>query len=306
MGKNIVIIILSILLVSLSGYIVYDKSSNELHEPIINTNKVDNLQGSNNNSNETNKKEEDKMEINNDNETNKQEEINNDLNNSQNIEQIDNVEFEKYEEVIETELFKMLGFKSLSETPNQDRLAMVFEVYNNKYNWKEKITISELDEVKKNSAIRNIDVEYTNLTDYNMSMNYKSSPFYNKKGNVYEHNNAGHKEKNMSIIYKELINSDVNNNEIKLSYKFIFAKTYIKKSSTTPGYHSLHYNLKDKEFKEFSFMDIHEETGKDIAYDKAKSYIIENYETIKDSLYTYNFVFINEDNNIILKDYYRE
>ena len=89
------------------------------------------------------------MEINNDNENNKQEEINNNLNNSQNIEQIDNVEFEKYEEVIETELFKMLGFKSLSETPNQDRLAMVFEVYNNKYNWKEKITISELDEVKK-------------------------------------------------------------------------------------------------------------------------------------------------------------
>lgn len=308
MKKNILIILLLLLSISLLGYIAYDKIlKKEDNEIIINSNKTDNLQNSNSSEENKNNEEEDKTEIKDENINENQEDTNNNnLNNDQNIEKTDNIELEKYEKIIETQLLKILGFKSISETTNQDRLAMVFEVYNNKYDWKEKITINELEEVKKNSAIRDIDVEYTDLEDYNMSTNYKSSKFYLKKGNVYEYNNTGHKEKSESIIYKELINSNINNNEIQLSYKFIFAKTYSKSASTTPGYHSLYYNLKEKEFKEFSFMDIHEEAGKDIAYNNAKVYITENYKTIKDNLYTYNFIFTNEDNNIILKDYYRE
>lgn len=309
MNKNFIIILLLLLSISLSGYIVYDKVLNKEDKTITNSNKIDDLQ--NNNlfeENTTNKQEENKTETNNDSTKDNQDDTNNEnnLDNNQNIDEVNNIEFEKYEEIIETQLLKMLGSKSLSETPNQDRLAMVFEVYNNKYMWKEKISISELEEIKRDSAIKNIDVEYTNLADYNMSTNYNGSTFYQKNGGIYEYSNTGHSEKDTSIIYKELVNSNVNNNEIQLSYKFIFVKTHIKSASTTPGYHSLYYDLKGETFKELSFLSIHEEAGKDIAYQKVKSYIIENYETIKDNLYTYNFIFTNENNNIILKDYYRE
>lgn len=312
MNKNIIIIFLLLISISLSGYIIYDKVLNKDEDKtLINQNKTDALQSSNNNTNkkdETNNSEEDTKETNDNNINDDKEEINNSTNtldNNQNIDKVDNIEFEKYEEIIESQLLKMLGFNSLSETPNQDRLAMVFEIYNNKYNWKEKISISDLEEVKSDSAIKNIDVEYTDLADYNMSMNY-TSPFYQKKGSTYKYTNTGHTENDASIIYKELINSNINNDEIQLSYKFIFVRTHIKTASVTPGYHSLYYNLKDQPFKEFSFMSLREETGKDITYDKAKTYITENYETIKDNLYTYNFIFTNKNDNIILKDYYRE
>lgn len=289
MNKNFTITILFFLSITLSGYIIYDKVINkETNETIISSHKNDNLK--------------DNSII-----SNKEDEIdNNNLDNNQNINKLDNIELKEYEEIIETQLLKMLGFKSLSETPNQDRLAMLFEVYNNKYNWKEKISINDLEQVKKDSAIKSINIQYTDLKDYNMSTNYTMSPFYNKKGNTYEYSNAGHSENDASIIYKELINSNINKNEIQLSYKFIFARTHIKTASVAPGYHSLYYNLTDEPFKEFSFTALYEEAEKDITYDKAKTYITQNYETIKDNLYTYNFVFTIEDNNIILKDYHRE
>lgn len=293
MKNNSINTILLILILVLVGYIVYDKVLSDNNKEVI--------------QNETtNNNVELKDENNNIAEENKQEDTDTTTNNTKSEEE--NIEI--YENIIETNLLKLLGNKKLSEISNQDKLAMIFEMYKNEYGWKKEISKSDLNNVKENSILKNLDIEYTSLNDYSMTTNHNASKLYELNNKNYTYQNIGHKSNNIKIIHKELIDSNFDNNDIKLSYNFVFSKTEAKGASTTPGYHYLYYSYEDinnnKHFKDFSFMDINEEIGNALAYDNAKNYIDDNYKDIKDKLYTYTFVFSNEENNIILKDYYRE
>ena len=73
---------------------------------------------------------------------------NNHTQNQSNHNEIKNDDIKLYDEIIETNLLKLLGNKSLKDTPNQDLLAIVFEMYKNKYGWKKEILVDDLIRIK--------------------------------------------------------------------------------------------------------------------------------------------------------------
>lgn len=312
--KNIAIIILLILVVSLSGYILYDKIINNDKTIISSNNDELNQQENTINKNGISKDE------------NGFENTYNDKNNNDNsqnqsdISNIENDDIKLYEEIIENNLLKLLGNNSLKDISNQDLLAIIFEMYKNEYGWKKEILLDDLIRIKEKSTLKNINIKYTKqLQDYTAAYNYQGSIIYelDSSNQKYIYQEVGHSRNNISIIHKELVNKYINNNEITLSYKFVFVRTTSNSVKTTPGYHYLYHSYDnilnyvnslngEKHFKEFSFLDMDEEIGRTLAYDKAKAYVIDNYDSIKNKLYTYTFVFSYEDNILILKDYYRE
>lgn len=313
MKKNITIIILSILVLSLSGYILYDKIINDDKKNIISNNDKLNYQENMISNDETS------------NDKNKFENTYNDKNNNHaqnqsNHNEIKNDDIKLYDEIIETNLLKLLGNKSLKDTPNQDLLAIVFEMYKNKYGWKKEILVDDLIRIKEKSILKNTNIEYSKqLQDYTAAYNYTGSIIYelDSSNQKYIYQKVGHAKNDISIIHKELIKNNAKDNELVLSYKYAFAKTTSNSTKTTPGYHYLYHSYDnmlnysnnsngETHFKEFSFLSMNEEIGRTIAYDEAKTYVIDNYDSIKSKLYTYTFVFSYEDNILILKDYYRE
>jgi len=314
MKKNIIITILSILVISLSGYILYDKAINNNNKTIINSDNNELKQQDNIVNN--NQILPDKNPF----ENNYSDNDNNNIQNQSNISEIKNNNIKLYEEIIENDLLKLLGNNSLKDISNQDLLEIVFEMYKNEYGWKKEILLDDLMQIKEKSVLKNTNIEYAKqLQDYTAAYNYTDSIIYEFDSSIqkYIYQEVGHSKSDISIIHKELVNKYINNNEITLSYKFVFVRTTSNSVKTAPGYHYLYHgydnilnnvnNLNgEKHFKEFSFMDMDEEIGRTIAYDKAKSYVIDNYDSIKNKLYTYTFVFSYEDNILVLKDYYRE
>lgn len=294
MKKNIIIIILSILVVSLSGYIGYNKFINLEESSTIIINNSQSIEDNLDNNNQT--------DISDNKEENNENNIQNDSNNNSNDE-TNNISLKTYENIITNDLAYLLGKKSLSELTNQDILRMLFEIYKNQYGFPSSFDKTELNNIHSNSVLRNIEIKHENFSDYSILYDYSSSPLFDYNNNVYTYANTGHSYESVKIINKELVEQSEKDNEITLSYKFVF----LKQSEDMPTYLKLYYTINDiknnNSFKEYSYYSINDEASHYITLENIKKYIKNNYDSIKNNLKTYNYTFKIENENIILKEF---
>lgn len=300
MKKNIIIIILSILVISLSGYIIYDRiietkekltiktNENKTKEDgVVPTEKEDNLDNNN------------QIDVSN----NKEEIYDNNQNNNTSNNESNSISLKIYENIISNDLSYLLGKNSLSELTNQDILRMLFEIYKNQYGFPSSFNKTELNKIHNNSVLRNIEFTHENISDYSILYDYHSSPLFDYNNNTYTYAKTGHSYQSVKIVNKELISQSEKDNEITLAYKFIF----LEQTENMPTYLKLYYTIDDiknnKSFKEFSYYNITDEAGYYITLDNAKNYIKDNYDSIKNNLKIYTYTFKVENDNIILKDF---
>lgn len=270
MNKNIVIIILSILLVGVSGFVVYDKY---IKDDTKNENSV-----------LDNKKEDGKT-----------------INST-------SIELYKFEEVIENELSGLEAFNSLSEVPNENKMVLLYNLYSkNKEKTPETFTKSDLEKAKESSSLSNMEINYDYICDMYGIYTIKKDIVgyeYDKNSETYTYTNAlGHGGVAEGIIYKKLIDFKYQDNKYILKYKYMFYNggSVIDKESTSI-YYTVTDLLNNKTIKDFN--NNKNELASYNQFD-AISYIKNNYSSLESNMkeFTYEFEIIN-NNKIVLSNYY--
>lgn len=272
MSKNIVIILLSILVVAFGVFIVYDKFINESTNNIVNNG---NVNGNNN------KKD--------------------------NAVYTDNVKLSQFEKIIENELSGIEAFNSLSEVSNENKLILLYNLYkkNNK-NTSETFKKNDLEQLKENSSLANIDITYDNICNMygiytidNSKVGYK----YDKNNETYTYNGElGHGGVTEGIIYKKLIDYKYQDGKYVLEYNYIFYNggSLMDKEDT-----DIYYTVSDL-FDGKSIKTFNNNKNELAMYNQfdAISYIKNNYSELESKLkiFTYEFEIIN--NKIVLSNYY--
>ena len=208
----------------LTGYVSYDKMFSNNNEVIIVDQDSNVKQNSNNLDNQLNNK----IDISDNNDDN---------------EVSDNSGFmlDAYENIITSDLSKLLGENSLSELSNQDILYMLVEMYKNQNEFPEDFTKEDLDNIHRNSVLRNINFVHEDISDYSIVNEYTGSPLFNYSDSTYKYANTGHSYETLKIVNKELVEIIEKDNEVMLSYKFVF----LKQSGNNPVYLKLYSTIDD-------------------------------------------------------------
>lgn len=269
MSKNIVIILLSILVVAFGVFIVYDKFINESTNNIVNNG---NVNGNNNKKDNT-----------------------------------VYIKLNQFENVIENELSGIEAFNSLSEVSNENKLILLYNLYikNNK-NTSETFKKSDLEQLKENSSLANIDITYDNICDMygiytidNSKVGYK----YDKNNETYTYTGElGHGGVTEGIIYKKLIDYKYQDGKYVLEYNYIFYNggSLMDKEDT-----DIYYTVSDL-FDGKSIKTFNNNKNELAMYNQfdAISYIKNNYSELESKLkiFAYEFEIIN--NKIVLSNYY--
>ena len=305
MKKNVIIIILSILLISTSGYIVYERVTKET--TIVNTNQNESYKDSSNYkpsdngllNNQTDISDDTKDDIS---DIKKDEESND--NESSNSNKTNIIPLKTYESIITNDLSKLLSRNSLSELTNQDKLSMLFEMYKKEYGFREFFSKEDLNNIHKNSVLSNLEVKHEKINDYSIVNDYSASTLFDYDNETYRYANTGHSYENLKIINKELVEKSEKGDEITLSYKFIFLTQTSNKPVELKLYTSIDDIKNNKVFEKFSYYDINDEASYYMTIDKSKMHVKLNYDSIKDNLKIYTYTFKIEDNNITLANFY--
>lgn len=272
MSKNIVIILLSILVVAFGGFIVYDKFINESTNNIVNNGNVN----GNNNKKDNNV-------------------------------YTDNVKLSQFVSVIESELSGIEAFNSLSEVSNENKLILLYNLYkkNNK-NTSETFKKSDLEQLKENSSLANIDITYDNICDMygiytidNSKVGYK----YDKNTETYTYTGElGHGGVTEGIIYKKLIDYKYQDGKYVLEYNYIFYNggSLMDKEDT-----DIYYTVTDL-FDGKSIKNFNNNKNELAMYNQfdAISYIKNNYSELESKLKTFTYEFEIINNKIVLSNYY--
>jgi len=169
------------------------------------------------------KEEEIHNEINNkkDNNSNNNEEENNNIQNDNN-----KSVRERIEEIVENELKQLIPKKTLEELTNQDKLQTVLSLYHNSNEYTDTIQKATLENIFKNSSIRNLGIEWEDIYIERSSFVESTETMYEIENNIYKNvvlgGGAG-----ISIdkIYQQIIDYYEDNNEITISYKYAFYRT---------------------------------------------------------------------------------
>lgn len=269
MSKNIVIIVLSILVVAFGGFIVYDKFINESTNNIVNNG---NVNGNNNKKDNT-----------------------------------VYIKLSQFENVIENELSGIEAFNSLSEVSNENKLISLYNLYkkNNK-NTSETFKKSDLEQLKENSSLANIDITYDNICDTygiytidNSKVGYK----YDKNNETYTYTGElGHGGVTEGIIYKKLIDYKYQDGKYVLEYNYIFYNggSLMDKEDT-----DIYYTVSDL-FDGKSIKTFNNNKNELAMYNQfdAISYIKNNYSELESKLKTFTYEFEIINNKIVLSNYY--
>ena len=272
MSKNIVIIVLSILVVAFGGFIVYDKFINESTNNIVHNGNVN----GNNNKKDNNV-------------------------------YTDNVKLSQFVSVIENELSGIEAFNSLSEVSNENKLILLYNLYkkNNK-NTSETFKKSDLEQLKENSSLANIDITYDNICDMygiytidNSKVGYK----YDKNNETYTYTGElGHGGVTEGIIYKKLIDYKYQDGKYVLEYNYIFYNggSLMDKEDT-----DIYYTVTDL-FDGKSIKNFNNNKNELAMYNQfdAISYIKNNYSELESKLKTFTYEFEIINNKIVLSNYY--
>jgi len=216
---------------------------------------------------------------------------------------------EYFEDIIEYDLGALLNKNTLNELTNQEKLRILISLYQGeKYGT---IKVDDLKKIHENSIIKNLKVTYTDVYDYytkfssdekgEREIGYK----YNKETETLTYTGVlGHGALGVAnIIYKDLISFEIDDNKYTIKYKFVFGNT----SGDGPTPYTLYYSgidaYNDKNsFKKFDYDDCIDEFCSDYET-PAVNYIKDNYDKIKNKLYTYTYEFEVEDNNLVITKY---
>lgn len=255
MKKNIVILLLALISISLVGYIVYGK---------MNEDKIVNDNDTNNNFNE------------------------------------DSYGIEDFTSVINKELGFLVSKENFIDLTEEEKTRMLFDLSD-----KEEMTTEKLENIRINSSLREIDVEYTDI--YNRYNGYEldDDVFMTLDVETGEYSNplTGH---GASLISFRSFLQDykVEDGRYIITYKYVF----IKKQGDGPSNLDLYYFYEDaindeNKVKEFLLEDV--DNNELLLSNQVDSYVSANYRNFKDELNVYTYEFEIHDENIVLIDFYR-
>jgi len=251
----------------------------------------------------------------------KEEEIHNEINNKQdnnsnnNEEENNNIQNdnnksvrERIEEIVENELKQLIPKKTLEELTNQDKLQTVLSLYHNSNEYTDTIQKATLENIFKNSSIRNLGIEWEDIYIERSSFVESTETMYEIENNIYKNvvlgGGAG-----ISIdkIYQQIIDYYEDNNEITISYKYAFYRT----DGTGPVPIKLYYTIEDalNDQDEIITYDPLDYPSSDEPFSYPEAFkAAQNHDFSKelDKLDTYTYTFEIQNNDIILIDFSRK
>lgn len=255
MKKNIVIIILCILLLGVSGYLVYDK--------VLSNKKEDNQN----------------KDI-----------INNPV--DENIKEFTRDDFDK---IVTSwlGLSSLLNKKSLNEMTNQEKLRMLIDLYNEEDKYST-FSQSKLEKIHSESVIKDLNITYESLSDYygTFLWNDKLVGFeYNKNDKTFTYTGAlGHGGSSRgNIAYSEMVSMDTDGKTYTVKYKYVFLNSTGDGPSDVKIYLNVNDALNDKNLWKYLEVgeddSVHSKEYIQEHYDEIKD---------KLSIYTYKFKVEND------------
>ena len=217
-----------------------------------------------------------------------------------------------FEKIINEDLGFLLEKSSLTDITNEDITAWAFN--KSKYNYSTNSFESKyLEDIIKNSVFRNIEFDLTDI--YQVRGNYAdihlsdSVKCFSLKGTKYTNEDTcGSSGLGATPYVTKFVYFKQEKNRYIISAKSIFT-TILTGPDDIRLYSSYEKARKaslDNSFYNLSFKTFAmKENGDDyiVSYDDADKYINENWNSIKDKLDTYTYIFEIEDGEIILQDF---
>lgn len=239
----------------------------------------------------------------------------NDLDNNQNNEVIDNNENldnndeeirKQVEEIVSNELDQLLPKKSLNELTNQDKLQTILYIYASENSYSEIINKEVLETIFKNSSLRNLEIEYTDIY-FDHMLQDTNEKFYEIQDNIYKKIGGGHGASQLNTIYKEVTDYKKNENKITISYKFAFYTVLGEGPNPINLYYTYEDALNDKNkiisYEPSDYLTAEDASGYITAFNAAKNY---DFSKLLDKLDTYTYTFEINNNDIVLVDFNRK
>ena len=213
------------------------------------------------------------------------------INNNNSDNNNNNYKLEDFTEIIDKELNFLKTKKKLSDLTNEEK---TFMIYWHLLGYSNDLTTTKLENARKNSSLREMDVTYTDIYDTYDYYKMHDTIVYslNKKSGKYTNVFGGHGVESLDT-YDFLVDFKRENNKYIVSYRHIF-RLRLDPGATID--YNLYYTFEDylNGKKYTKVVD-----GDNVYYYK------ENYKSFKDKLDTYNYVFEVHDGNIVLTDFYR-
>lgn len=191
--------------------------------------------------------------------------------------------------------------KNISDTlemKNEIKRISSEEVINNK--------IYDFKNIHNNSTLNSLDIKYADINDsYSQGLGISNEVWYKVDNftNRYVYVGYGHGAGPYISVYKNLVNYKQEENKYYLSYKYLFGN-----GGEGPNDISLYKNVDDalnrkNEIKTFSIEKHNYDTA--ALKKEIELYVNDNFESLDNGLYTYNYVFEVINGKLTLTDYYR-
>ena len=192
MKKNILIVVLCILLLGLSGYVVYEKILSQKNESDI-------IEKTSDKTNQDDSKIFGETDFN---------------------------------EIVTSwlGLSSLLNKNSLSEMTNQERLRMIINMYNGEDKYST-FSANKLYEIHQNSVIKKLEITYEDLYDYFGTFVWNTSRVgydYDENNKTFTYTGAlGHGGvANGSIAHREIVSLNKSGNTYTVKYRYVFFNNY--------------------------------------------------------------------------------
>jgi len=225
---------------------------------------------------------------------------------------VNNIKQEDLDNVIDNELFLLVKKNKLSELTNQEKLVMLYNTmyWRNMCNYSSSefdyFKIDDFKNIHNNSTLNSLDIKYADINDsYSQGLGISNEVWYKVDNftNRYVYVGYGHGAGPYISVYKNLVNYKQEENKYYLSYKYLFGN-----GGEGPNDISLYKNVDDalnrkNELKTFSIEKHNYDTA--ALKKEIELYVNDNFESLDNGLYTYNYVFEVINGKLTLTDYYR-
>ena len=210
------------------------------------------------------------------------------------------------EKIIDNELRYLLSKKKLNELTNQDKLRTILILYSSENGNNDTINKNALDNVFKNSSLRNLEIVYEDIYEDSMLQD-TTGKWYELDNDIYNKVILGHGGNIFNIIYKQVVDYKEESNKITISYKYAFYTTI----GDGPVPINIFYNYNDAIKNEnrvavydpMDYLTEEDFSGYQAALNDAKEY---DYVKDLDKMYTYTYVFDIVNDDYVLTDYFVE
>lgn len=210
-------------------------------------------------------------------------------------------QLEDFTKIVNEELEFFVSQEKLDDITNEEKTYLLYYLLDDKT----EVTVDKLENVRKNSSLREMNVKYTDIYD-----SYESFVLIDdvlrsldKQTGKYSDYLTGHGGLMISS-HSFLQDFKIDNNKYILSYKYVFIKAQGEGPTDLDMYYTFEDAVKKTNRKKEFIWDV-QTLYKPSPSAQADTYAENNYESFKDELDTYNYVFEIHDGNIVLVDFYR-